>query len=189
MIKKISKTLSLLFYYAFARHLPDSFHLKTIGYLSMRSRRLASKHIFKSMGKGVDIDRGVKFGVGAKVEIGNDSKVGLNCQMPDNIKIGNDVMIGPDVLMLGHNHEHSSTELPMRLQGIKETSPIIIYDDVWIGARVIILPGVIIGEGAIIGAGAVVAKNIPAYSVCVGNPARVIKSRKENNKLSTPTSD
>jgi maltose O-acetyltransferase len=67
----------------------------------------------------------------------------------------------------------------MRLQGIKKAQPVSIEDDVWIGARVIILPGVRIGQGSIIGAGAVVAKNIPSYSICVGNPARIIRSRKE----------
>jgi maltose O-acetyltransferase len=53
---------------------------------------------------------------------------------------------------------------------------VIIEDNVWIGARVIILPGVTIGKGSTIGAGAVVSKNIPPYSVAVGNPARVVKS-------------
>jgi maltose O-acetyltransferase len=48
---------------------------------------------------------------------------------------------------------------------------------VWIGARVIVLPGVTIGKGAIIGAGAVVTKDVPAYAICVGNPARVIRFR------------
>ena len=50
-------------------------------------------------------------------------------------------------------------------------------DDVWIGTRVIILPGVTIGKGVIIGAGAIVTKDIPEYAIAVGNPARVIKYR------------
>lgn len=54
-----------------------------------------------------------------------------------------------------------------------------IGNDVWIGRRAIILPGVTIGDGVVIGAGAVVAKDIPSYSVVVGNPARVIKNRNE----------
>ena len=56
--------------------------------------------------------------------------------------------------------------------------PVVIGDDVWIGARVCILPGVTIGQGAVIGACAVVSKDVPAYSVAVGNPARVVKKRK-----------
>jgi maltose O-acetyltransferase len=66
----------------------------------------------------------------------------------------------------------------MNKQGIDVERPIVIDDDVWIGARVIILPGVHIGTGAVIGAGAVVTKDVPAYAVVGGNPARVIKMRK-----------
>ena len=71
----------------------------------------------------------------------------------------------------------------MATQGFSDLAPVIIEDDVWIGARAIILPGVIIGKGSVIGAGAVVAKSIPPYSVAVGNPARVVKTRtdKENS--------
>ena len=62
-----------------------------------------------------------------------------------------------------------------------EIRPVIIEDDVWIGARVIILPGVTIGTGSVIGAGAVISKSIPPYSVAVGNPARIVKNRLEHN--------
>jgi acetyltransferase-like isoleucine patch superfamily enzyme len=53
----------------------------------------------------------------------------------------------------------------------------VIEDDVWVGARAIILPGVTIGHGSVIGAGAVVAKSVPPYSIVVGNPGRVVRSR------------
>ena len=178
-IKKGLKYLSLIFYYAVARHLPDSYHLQPLGSFSKHMRRISCKNIFKSMGANINIDRGVTFGSGSKIVLKDNAKVGINCQMPDNIRVGCDVMIGPDVLILGHNHEFSNCETPMRLQGIKKAQPVSIEDDVWIGARVIILPGVRIGQGSIIGAGAVVAKNIPSYSICVGNPARIIRSRKE----------
>lgn len=59
-----------------------------------------------------------------------------------------------------------------------EIKPVIIEDNVWIGARVCILPGVTIGEGSVIGACAVVPKSVPPYSVVIGNPARVVKTRK-----------
>ena len=64
-------------------------------------------------------------------------------------------------------------------QGYYEEKPIVIGDDVWIGGHVIVLPGVHIGTGAIVGAGAVVTKDVPDYAVVGGNPARIIKSRKE----------
>ncbi len=87
----------------------------------------------------------------------------------------------PDVVMIGENHQSAKRDVPMRLQGYKKFPPIRIEDDVWIGARVIVLPGVSIGKGAIIGAGAVVTKDVPAYAICVGNPARVIRFRDPDN--------
>src|ERR1022692_3366992 len=57
------------------------------------------------------------------------------------------------------------------------TAPVIIADDVWIGARAIILPGVTVGSGSIIGAGAVVSKDVPPGAVVVGNPARIVRNR------------
>ena len=67
----------------------------------------------------------------------------------------------------------------MRLQGFSNVKPVVIGDDVWLGRRAIILPGVCIGNGSIIGAGAVVTKDIPPFSVAVGVPAKVIKDRKQ----------
>jgi maltose O-acetyltransferase len=86
-------------------------------------------------------------------------------------------MMGPDVVIHTRNHRHDRIDIPMCQQGFGEMKPVIIEDDVWLGERVIILPGVTIGKGSIIGAGAVVAKNVPPYSIAVGNPALVVKKR------------
>ena len=67
----------------------------------------------------------------------------------------------------------------MRLQGYAEAIPVVIEDDVWVGARVIVLPGIRIGKGSVIGAGAIVTKDVPPFSICVGNPARIIRSRND----------
>lgn len=66
--------------------------------------------------------------------------------------------------------------VPMAMQGL-ENLPVTVGDDVWIGSRVMILPGVKIGKGSIIGAGAVVTKDIPEYSIVGGVPAKLIRSR------------
>lgn len=167
----------LILYYGFLRYLPLSYHFSLLGRRSKQLRAFACRHIFCLLGKNVNVEQGAYFGSGRDIEIGDNSGIGINCHLPSNVKIGKDVMIGPDVLIIGENHDFSDINVPMRLQGYKSSEPVRISDDVWIGARVIILPGVKIGKGVVIGAGAVVTKDIPPYAICVGNPARVIKFR------------
>lgn len=100
------------------------------------------------------------------------------------ITIGNGVRIAPHVMIFAANHIFSDTSIPIYKQGV-ETAPIIIEDDVWIAGQVMVTAGVRIGHGSVIGAGAVVTKDIPAWSVAVGSPARVIKSRKPQNSADT----
>jgi len=90
-------------------------------------------------------------------------------------------MMAPDVIILSKNHEYGSLDRPMRAQGEQAEKPVIIGDDVWIGTRVVILPGVNVGKGAILAAGAVVTKDVPEYAIVGGNPARFIKSRAGSN--------
>lgn len=179
-IELIWRIVWLAIYYGFAKHLPESFRLQPLGYISKGIRGLSCKNIFKTLGRNVDIEHGVHFGWGSEIIIGNDSRIGPNCQLPSNIRIGADVMFGPDVLVVAQNHRYNSIETPMRLQGNMPPYPVTIEDDVWVGARVIILPGITISKGAIIGAGAVVTKDVPSYAICAGNPARVIKYRNES---------
>lgn len=94
------------------------------------------------------------------------------------ITIGDNVIIGPRVIINSGMHNYQSNNVLIRDQGHR-ILPICIENDVWIGANVVIMPGVIIGEGSIIGAGAIVTSSIPAYSVAVGVPAKVIKKRGE----------
>ena len=86
-------------------------------------------------------------------------------------------MMGPEVIIYTSGHKFDRTDIPMIDQGFTETEPVVIGNDVWIGRRVIIMLGVNIGDGCILGAGAVVTKDVPAYSVVGGVPARIIKSR------------
>jgi maltose O-acetyltransferase len=111
-----------------------------------------------------------------KVDIGNNSGIVLNARI-GAVSIGSNVMIGPAVVILSRNHNYARIDIPLKFQGNAEEQPITIEDDVWIGTRVIILPGVHVGKGVIIGAGAVVTKNIPNCSIVAGNPARVVRMR------------
>jgi maltose O-acetyltransferase len=134
--------------------------------------------MIKKCGKNIIVDRGAYFG--QNLEIGDYSQIGINSQLgttpPAGIVIGNNVMMAPDVVIMTANHKHDDITVPMQGQGF-EAAPVIIEDDVWIGMRAIILPGVRVGRSSIIGAGAVVAKDIPPFSIVVGNPGRVVRKR------------
>jgi maltose O-acetyltransferase len=114
--------------------------------------------------------------ISMKVSIGDFSELGTRCMIQSNVKIGSYVIMGPDVKIYSRNHIFSSLEMPIALQG-KERKETRIGDDVWIGANVIVLPGVDIGDHCVIGAGAVVTKSMPAYAIIGGVPARQIGSR------------
>lgn len=173
----------LALFYGFANHLPDSY-TPFIGKISNRIRIGICKHIFKKCGKISTVNRNVYFGNGCDIEIGDYSGIGANCNIPNDIKIGKYVMMGPDLYCITFHHEYSRVDIPMCFQGDckkPEDACIVIDDDVWIGARVIITKRRHIGKGSIIAAGAVVTKDVPEYSIVGGNPATLIKSRKSQN--------
>lgn len=93
----------------------------------------------------------------------------------DNLVIGEGSLIAPHCYICDYDHNFLGPK-PVKQQGFS-AKPIIIGKDVWIGAKCIILKGVKIGDGAVLGAGSVVTRDIPAFSVAVGNPAKVIKKR------------
>lgn len=85
--------------------------------------------------------------------------------------------MGPDVVIMTTAHAFENSEIPIRLQGALPINPIIIEDDVWIGTRVVILPGVKIGKGSVIGANSLVTKDVEPYSIMGGIPAKYIRKR------------
>lgn len=112
-------------------------------------------------------------GVG-DVLIGERTIVGLGNTIIGPVQIGNDVMLAQNIVVSGMNHGYEDISLPPSRQ--KDIcKQIVISDNVWIGANSVITIGVQIGKHSIIGAGSVVTKDIPAFSVAVGNPAKVIK--------------
>lgn len=93
-----------------------------------------------------------------------------------NVKIGAEVIIGPYCIIHSANHISDDLEMPIQYQG-HQHEPVVIEDNVWLGARVTVLPGVRIGSGAIVGAGSVVTKDIPSNAIATGTPAQVIRIR------------
>ncbi|MBQ2939382.1 MAG: acyltransferase [Clostridia bacterium] len=146
-----------------------------LGKTAKAIRGFFGKLYLDECGVGVNIQRRTRFSshcrLGDHSGIGEGSVLGL-------VTIGKDCMMGPECRIITQQHNFDRTDLPMRLQGKGEVKPVTIGDDVWIGARVTILPGVQIGTGAIVGACSVVTKNVPNYAVVAGNPARIIRMRK-----------
>lgn len=112
-------------------------------------------------------------GVG-EVLIGDNTIVGIGNVVIGPVEIGNNVMLAQNIVVSALNHNYSNIDISPKEQGV-DCRRIIIADNVWIGANSVITPGVSIGKHAVIGAGSVVTKNVPAYSVVVGSPAKVIK--------------
>jgi maltose O-acetyltransferase len=119
----------------------------------------------------------VNFCSGAQISLGNNSNISRNSFLVGTISIGDNVMMGPEVTIITSNHEFGDNKRPMVEQGQSNERPIDIGDDVWLGTRVIILPGVKIGSHAIVGAGSVVTKDVPEWCIAGGNPAKVLKNR------------
>lgn len=115
-----------------------------------------------------------------KISIGNRCSFGAYCHLSAfrKITIGDDVLIGKWVSIVDNDHGGTnvdSLQLPPLERKLVSKGPIVIGDNVWIGDKVTILSGVTIGNNAVIAANAVVTKDVPAYGVVGGNPAKIIK--------------
>jgi maltose O-acetyltransferase len=148
------------------------------GRLWRAARRAVASPLLASAGRDVNIEHGADFGSGRQLRVGSRSGLGINARIRGPVTIGDDVMMGPEVVILTASHEFAETSRPMIDQGYRENLPVVIEHDVWIGTRVVILPGVTVGHGAIIGAGAVVTKAVPPWAVVAGNPAQIIRTRR-----------
>ncbi|QJD77016.1 acyltransferase [Spirosoma rhododendri] len=112
-------------------------------------------------------------GVGP-VRVGDYSRVGIGSVVIGPVTIGNQVIIAQHVVVSGLNHVYTDVHKPIRQQPTT-SRPVLIEDECWIGANVVITGGVRIGKHAVVAAGSVVTKDVPAYSVVAGNPARLLK--------------
>lgn len=174
-IDKIVRGGARIAYYLIGRFLPK---YPIPGYkFAYKFRYFLCKHIFESIGENVLIKRNAYFGDGSKIRIGKNSQIGINSIMDNDVIIGDDVLMGPDVIIYTSSHEYKDLGIPINQQGSKPHRQVTIGNNVWIGARCIILPGVTIGNNAIIGANTVVTKDVPDNAVFCGTSGRVVKFR------------
>lgn len=113
------------------------------------------------------------------ISIGGFVSVGPYCFLVSRsrLSIGSNVAIGAGVYMLGGGHARDDVDTPVILQA-RTSQGITVEDGAWIGIGAKILDGVVIGQHSIVGAGAVVSKDVPPWSVVLGNPARIVEKRK-----------
>ena len=117
---------------------------------------------------------------GGYISIGNNCSINSFCHLSGNggIEIGDNVLIASHTVIVSSNHIFINTNIPIKNQS--ETRKLVkIEDDCWLGSGAIILEGVTIHRGSVIGAGSVITRDVPAYSVVVGVPGRIIKKRVE----------
>ena len=130
--------------------------------------------ILGEVGEDIDIRPPLRVDYGHNITIGDGSWINYGLTVLDvaPVVIGADVLIGPNCSLYTAIHP---TEPGPRRAKWESAAPITLEDNVWLGGSVVVCPGVTIGENSIIGAGAVVTRSVPANSIAVGNPARVIK--------------
>jgi acetyltransferase-like isoleucine patch superfamily enzyme len=116
-------------------------------------------------------------GVGI-VRIGDHSSIGHDTVIVarESVRVGDRTMIAGYCYILDVDHDFRSVGTPIVEQGLR-VEPVVIGNDVWIGAHTVILRGVSIGNGAVVGANSVVTRNVPALAVVAGNPADVLRFR------------
>ena len=111
---------------------------------------------------------------GYNIELGENFYMNVNCVILDEAKVvfGNNVFVAPNCAFYTAGHPF---DVEQRNRGLEYAKPITVGNNVWIGGTVVVVPGVTIGDNSVIGAGSVVTKDIPANSLAVGNPCKVIR--------------
>jgi len=110
--------------------------------------------------------------------IGDGVNISGNCVLSavSSVRLGRDVLLARNVYISDHSHAYEDVTRPVRKQGLSNVRPVAIGDGAWLGQGVVVCPGVSIGRGAVVGAGSVVLHDVPAFSVAVGAPARIVRS-------------
>ena len=149
--------------------------------LDYAGREEAIRGILGKAGKNCVVQQHLFCTYGYNTCVGDNFFLNVNGKLMDSgkITIGDNVFIAPNVCIVTEEH---AMDVKQRLEGLEYTHPVTIGNNVWICTGAIILPGVTIGDNSVIGAGSVVTKDIPANSLAVGNPCRVIRTLEQNRE-------
>ncbi len=131
-------------------------------------------HNFTVCHRAIIEDNALVNNVMGAVYLGENSLIGVGTTVIGPVHIGTDVLIAQHAVISALNHSFEDISLPIRQQGVT-TRLIRLEDGCWLGAGAIVLPGVTVGKNSVVAAGAVVTRDVPDYSVVVGNPARVVR--------------
>jgi maltose O-acetyltransferase len=139
------------------------------------AHRAVLARLFGTIGENGFVEAPFRCDYGAHIHAGRNLFMNFDCVVLDcgRVDIGDDVQCGPGVHIYAATHPLDPDE---RAAGPELTRPVRIGSKVWLGGRVVVLPGVTIGDGTTVGAGSVVTRDLPAYVVAAGNPCRVIRS-------------
>lgn len=138
-----------------------------------RRRELLSD-LFGSVGEGIHVEPTLRCDYGYNIHVGDEFYANYDCVLLDvcDVTIGDSCMLGPGVHIYTATHPLDAQE---RAAGPEYGKPVTIGDNVWVGGRAVVNPGVTIGDNAVVASGAVVTEDVPENVVVGGNPARVVR--------------
>ena len=174
-IGDVIRQIALILYYSVAQFIPT--WPKPLGRLGFALRRLLARRLFAECGDELNLHGRVSFGSGRNIHAANNVGIGQGTVFNGrgDVHLGAHLTMGPRCTFITGDHEVRSVR-PLREQQSSQ-QPIRVGEDVYLGAHVILLPGVTVRDGAVVGAGSVVSRDVDAYTIVAGNPIRVIGQR------------
>ncbi|RYG41862.1 MAG: sugar O-acetyltransferase [Chitinophagaceae bacterium] len=148
---------------------------------NQREQELLLRELFKKAGTKFHVEPPFRCDYGYNITVGESFYANYNLTILDcaAVTIGKNVMIAPNVSLFTAGHP---VHFEPRIREIEYALPITIGDNVWIGGNTVVNPGVVIGNNSVIGSGSVVTKDVPDNVVAAGNPCRVIREIREEER-------
>ena len=164
-------------------YLDDVTQYNAIPHVQLEKRTAKLKTMFAEIGEGCYVESPLWSNMGCRhVHFGNNVYANFNLTLVDDthIYVGDYTMFGPNVTIATAAHP---IDAGLRRKGLQYNKSVRIGKNCWLGAGVIVMPGVTIGDNVVIGAGSIVTKDIPSNVVAVGNPCRVLREVTEQDRL------